>query len=208
VVPNHGTIKLFGEDITTVPPYKRAKHGLTRTYQTPQLFEDMTVLETVMVGAHLTGRSSFWSALVRAPFLRQEEAAMEVCARQALKRVGLSESVFRREALVLPYGYQRRVEIARALAMSPRVLLLDEPAAGLNAIETGEIAELIRDLAGDGMIIVLVEHDMSMVMEISKKIVVMNFGTKIADGTPAAIQTNQDVIDAYLGTSQGEHEHA
>src|SRR5690606_3456199 len=124
-------------------PHVLAGHGLARTYQSPQLFEDMTVLETVMVGAHLRGRSGFLSTGLRFPRIAAEEREMEERAVAALRRVDFPEALYGRDALELPYGHQRRAEIARAMAMSPRALLLDEPAAGLNATETAEISELI-----------------------------------------------------------------
>ena len=133
---------------------------------------------------------------------------MDSRARAALDRVGLPQSLFERESLELAYGLQRRVEIARALAMQPKALLLDEPAAGLNARETEEISGLFRALADEGLIVVLVEHDMSMVMSISDKVVVMNFGTKIAEGSTTQVQTDPAVIDAYLGAPELEALHA
>lgn len=133
---------------------------------------------------------------------------MDTRARAALDRVGLPSALFERTALDLAYGLQRRVEIARALAMHPKALLLDEPAAGLNARETEEISVLFQTLANEGLIVVLVEHDMSMVMSVSDKVVVMNFGTKIAEGSTAEVQANPAVIDAYLGTPELDALHA
>lgn len=208
VIPDAGSVRLFHTDITNAAPNQRARKGLARTYQTPQLFDDMTVLDTVKVGAHQTGACGFVTAMLRTAAVRREEADMDSRARAALDRVGLPQSLFERESLELAYGLQRRVEIARALAMQPKALLLDEPAAGLNARETEEISVLFRALAEEGLIVVLVEHDMSMVMGISDKVVVMNFGTKIAEGSTAQVQTDSAVIDAYLGAPELEALHA
>ena len=208
VMPDSGFVRLFDTDVTHAEPHIRAHKGLARTYQTPQLFEDMTVLDTVKVGAHQTGACSFLTALFRTPSVRREEVDMDSRARAALDRVGLPSTLFERNALDLAYGLQRRMEIARALAMQPKALLLDEPAAGLNARETEEISALFRTLANEGLIVVLVEHDMSMVISVSDKVVVMNFGTKIAEGSTAEVQANPAVIDAYLGTPELDALHA
>jgi len=203
-----GSCRLMGESVAGLTPHSLAHRGLTRTYQSPQLFDDMSVLETVMVGAHLRGDAGFVSSMFRIGKTRREEARLEAQARRAINRVGLPSSLMRRSAVELAYGLQRRVEIARALAMQPRVLLLDEPAAGLNQHETQELAELVQGLARDGLTVLLVEHDMDMVMGISRHVVVMNFGRKIGEGTPADVQRNQVVIDAYLGASTEETAHA
>ena len=157
-----------------------------------------------MVGAHLKGHTGLFGTVLRLPSFRRDEALLANEARKALDRVAIPEAMFDRTAVDLAYGFQRRIEIARALAMDAQAILLDEPAAGLNSLETSEVGDLIVGLAKDGMTVLLVEHDMEMVMSISQHIVVMNFGRKIAEGTPSQVQSNQLVIEAYLGVEQDE----
>ncbi|KQP19326.1 ABC transporter ATP-binding protein [Pseudorhodoferax sp. Leaf265] len=197
--PTSGSITFEGKELTGLPGHRIARHGVARTYQNLQMFEDMSVLEVVMTGAHGLGRSGPIAAMLRLPSVRREEKVLETAARAMLDRVNVSEHLFWRDAVSLPYGLQRRVEIARALVAQPRLLLLDEPAAGLNPTETEELAQLISDLRATGLTVLLVEHDMEMVMSLSDAVVVMNFGKLIAAGTPAEIQANQQVIEAYLG---------
>ncbi len=200
--PDSGRRVILGEDASSLRPRQLAARGLARTYQSPQMFDGMSVLETAMVGAHLTGRLGFAGAVLRPFRARREEREIEDRAAAALARAGMSSALFSREAGELSYGEQRRVEIARALAGGARLLLLDEPAAGLNPSETRELAALVQGLAAEGMTVVLVEHDMDMVMTISDHIVVMNFGRKICEGTPAAVQNDRAVQEAYLGAGE------
>ena len=199
VPPDAGTVLLNGEAVGGLLPHSIAARGLTRTFQSPQLFDGLTVLETAMVGAHCAGRTGFVAAMLHLPRVAAEEHALEQAARAALDEAGVPRAMHHRIALDLPYGLQRRVEIARALAMGARALLLDEPAAGLNGREVDDIAGLIRMLGTRGAIVVLVEHKMDMVMRISDQVMVMNFGAKIAEGTPDQVQANAAVIEAYLG---------
>lgn len=196
--PGSGRVKLNGEDVTGMPPHLLARRGMSRTFQNLQIFQQMSVLENVTAGFHLKERGSVLADLLALPASRRRSKAAEEGARALLKRAGL-ERAAEREAASLSYGSLKRLEIARALALSPKVLLLDEPAAGCNAVETEEIDHLIAEIAAAGTAILLVEHDMKMVMRISNHIVVLDHGEKIAEGDPASISRNPAVIAAYLG---------
>ncbi|WP_186392990.1 MULTISPECIES: ABC transporter ATP-binding protein [unclassified Pannonibacter] len=196
--PGAGKVKLNGEDVTGMPPHLLARRGMSRTFQNLQIFQQMSVLENVTAGFHLKERGSVLADLLALPASRRRSKAAEEGARALLKRAGL-ERAAEREAASLSYGSLKRLEIARALALSPKVLLLDEPAAGCNAVETEEIDHLIAEIAAAGTAILLVEHDMKMVMRISNHIVVLDHGEKIAEGDPAGISRNPAVIAAYLG---------
>ncbi len=197
--PTSGSITFGDAVLTGLPGHRIARHGIARTYQNLQMFEEMSVLEVVMTGAHGLGRSGPVAAMLRLPSVRREEKKFEQVAREALDRVNVPSKLLARESASLPYGLQRRVEIARALVAEPRLLLLDEPAAGLNPTETEELSRLISGLRDSGLTVLLVEHDMEMVMSLSDAVVVMNFGKLIAVGTPSQVQSNEQVVEAYLG---------
>ncbi len=200
--PTSGHIMYGGIDIAGAAPDAIASHGITRTFQNVELFSNMTVLENVMVGRHVRSASGFLSCALRFPTMLREERQIEKDAREYLDFVGLSARV-NDMALSLALGHQRYLEIGRALALEPRLLLLDEPAAGLDEKETEELGGLIKKIRERGVTILLVEHDMSLTMEISDEIVVLDYGRKIAEGTPREIQYNKKVIDAYLGGGTG-----
>ena len=197
--PSAGSVSFDGVALTGLAGHQIAALGVARTYQNLQMFEDMSVLEVVMTGAHRVGHVGVIATMLRLPSVRREEREIEATAREVLARVGIEERLLARDAVSLPYGLQRRVEIARALVSRPRLLLLDEPAAGLNPTETEELARLISGLRSQGLTILLVEHDMEMVMSLSDQVVVMNFGRFVTAGTPREVQEHPEVIEAYLG---------
>jgi branched-chain amino acid transport system ATP-binding protein len=202
--PTAGTIDLAGEDITNVRQDKIAAMGLIRTFQLVQMFQGMSVAENVEVGFHLRTRGGIASALMRPPWLRRQETETRAKARELLDFVGIGAQA-EMNAELLPYGQQRLLEVARAMAAQPRLLLLDEPAAGLNAHETDALAEVIQHINARGVTVLLIEHDVGLVTRIAHRIAVLDFGCKIAEGTPDEIKQHPDVIAAYLGT---EAEHA
>jgi branched-chain amino acid transport system permease protein len=192
-----GSVLLMGRDITRLPPHERAALGMSRTFQNIRLFWDLTALENVVIGAHPRARFSLPGMMPNGRTAAQEQAA-EAEARQLLAFVGLSgfEPVVARN---LPYGAQRLLEIARALASRPRLLLLDEPAAGLNPAETEDLIVLLRRIRAAGITLLLIEHDMNLVMAISDVVTVLNFGEKICEGPPRVVERDERVIEAYLG---------
>ncbi|GIQ71595.1 ATP-binding cassette domain-containing protein [Bradyrhizobium sp. RD5-C2] len=193
-----GKIAVLGNEVANAPPQEVVKLGVSRTFQHVKLVPDMTVLENVAIGAHLRGNSGAISSMLRLD--RTDEAKLLAEAARQIERVGLSEQIDQL-AGSLSLGQQRIVEIARALCVDPMLLLLDEPAAGLRHMEKQRLAALLRQLRDGGMSVLLVEHDMGFVMDLADRIVVLDFGTKIAEGTPAAIKRNPDVIKAYLGAA-------
>jgi branched-chain amino acid transport system permease protein len=196
--PSAGTIMFDGKRIDQLPPQAIARLGVARTFQHVKLVPDMSVEENVALGAFLRGHSTALASMLRLD--RTDEAALRAEARKQLARVGLADAA-QLPAASLPLGQQRLVEIARALANDPILLLLDEPAAGLRHREKAELAELLRKLRGEGVTVVLVEHDMGFVMDIAERIVVLDFGTKIAEGSAAEVRANPAVIAAYLGVA-------
>ncbi|TXG86922.1 MAG: ABC transporter ATP-binding protein [Zoogloea sp.] len=196
--PTHGEIRLDGESIGGKSPDELARRGVARTFQNLQICMNMSAIENVMVGAHLRLDRNLVKAALRFPSITRRDAELRGEALELMRFVGL-EKYAEARADSMPYGALKRLEIARALAMKPRVIFLDEPAAGLNPKETIEVDALVRKVADSGITVVLVEHDMKMVMNLSDRILVLDYGKKLAEGTGEEVRRNPDVIAAYLG---------
>ena len=198
LIPNTGSIRLREEDIDALPPHIRARRGISIMYQNPPAFPGLTVLQSVMLGAHRLGRTGFIRAILSTPGQRREERNLREAAVDALEMLGLS-SLAHRQTTELTFGQLRRVQLARALASKPELLLLDEPASGLHRGERTEFGKVLQKLHSEGLSMMLIEHDVDLVMSVADSVTVMNLGAKLAEGTPAEIQSNPDVISAYLG---------
>jgi branched-chain amino acid transport system ATP-binding protein len=204
--PTYGRIRFDGRNVTGRRPDLIMKDGMARTFQNIRLFGTMTALENVMVGQNARMRAGLFGSIFRVPRVRREERSVEEKARETLAYVGIAESQFEQMSINLSYGDQRRLEIARALASDPKLLLLDEPTAGMNPQESAALTDFMRKVRDErGLTILLIEHDMQVIMEVSEHITVLDHGQKIAEGTPEEVRTNERVVEAYLG-KQGEKE--
>ncbi|MFC6016384.1 ABC transporter ATP-binding protein [Plantactinospora solaniradicis] len=198
LAPNGGTVAYDGSRIDRLPPHRRAGLGIGVVFQNARIFHGMTALENVMVGAHATTRAGFVSAALRLPAHRRTEREIRTRAVEALHRSGLADWADR-PAESLPLGQQRALQVARALCGRPRLLLLDEPASGLRAAEREELARLIEELKGQGLTMLMVEHDVGLVARLADRITVLDLGRVIAEGTPDEVRTDEAVVTAYLG---------
>lgn len=199
--PDNGTVSFNGEPVQGLKPFQIAAKGISRTFQHIRLFPKMSALENVMIGRHLHGRSGFLAGMLSLPWTRAEENRIKETSMEILGFLGIA-GLAEADAVSLSYGQQRTVELARALAGEPRLLMLDEPAAGLNMRETAAMARLIEKIRDAGVTVLVVEHDMGLVMNISDEILVLSYGEKIADDMPLAIQKNSEVIRVYLGEEE------
>jgi branched-chain amino acid transport system ATP-binding protein len=207
--PTYGRVYFNGRNVTGRRPDLIMKDGVARTFQNIRLFATMTALENVMVGQNARMRAGLFGSILRMPWVRNEERAVEQKARETLSYVGIPEHQHEQLSVNLSYGDQRRLEIARALASDPKLLLLDEPTAGMNPQESAELTAFMRRLRDErGLTILLIEHDMQVVMGVSEHITVLDHGQQIAEGTPEEVRQNPRVVEAYLGTQGGKEAEA
>ena len=202
--PDSGAIVFEGAPIAALKPHRRARLGLVRTFQLVQLFSDMSALDNVKVGRHTRTQAGVLGALLPSPAARAGGREIDRACRELLDFVGIAH-LSDRPAKVLPYGQQRLLEVARALAAEPKLLMLDEPAAGLDAGDSQRLAATIRKVAERGVTVLLIEHDMNLVMSVADHVVVLDFGSKIAEGPPAAVRSDPAVLAAYLGGAEIAH---
>jgi branched-chain amino acid transport system ATP-binding protein len=198
--PSRGSIYFKEREIKNLKPYQITRLGIARTFQNIRLFGEMSVLDNVIIGQHCRTKTGVFGAIFRPPAVREEEKRVKEKAMEILEFVGLDDAA-KEKAKNLPYGKQRKLEMARALATEPELILLDEPAAGMNPQETNELIELIQKVNDAGKTVLLIEHDMKLVMGICRRIVVLDYGKKIADGTPEEVKNDENVLKAYLGAA-------